>query len=140
MIILDTNVVSEPFKSAPDPYVLNWLNAQEAQTLYLTAINWAELLSGVETLPTGRRRNKLALALNTQVLALFSNRVLAFDAKAAEQFAKAHTSAQSQGNSIGFADCAIASIAKANGYAVATRNTKDFKGTGIALINPWTDS
>ena len=138
MIILDTNVVSEPLKPQPDPAVLQWLNAQEPKTLYITAINWAELLAGVAALPAGRRRDALAQALTTQVLALFGNRVLAFDTQAAEVFAQTHASVQSQGTRIGFADCAIASIAKAHGYAVATRNAKDFKATGVALINPWT--
>ena len=57
MIILDTNVVSEPLKPQPDPAVLQWLNAQEPKTLYITAINWAELLAGVAALPAGRRRD-----------------------------------------------------------------------------------
>ena len=57
MIILDTNVVSEPLKPAPNPAVMDWLNAQEPETLYLTTINLAELLAGVELLPAGRRKN-----------------------------------------------------------------------------------
>ena len=137
MIILDTNVVSEPLKPDPNPAVLNWLNAQEPQTLFITAVNWAELLSGVEALPAGRRRQALEQAISTQVLALFSGRVLPFDARAAGVFAKTHASAEAQGNSIGFADCAIASIAAANGYALATRNLRDFNGTGVKLIDPW---
>jgi toxin FitB len=137
MIVLDTNVVSEPLRPAPSPAVLAWLNAQEPLTLYLTTINLAELLAGVEALPAARRRNDLAEALSTQVAGLFAGRILTFDARAAEAFARTHTSAQAQGNPIGFADCAIASIAAAKGFAVATRNTRDFKGVGVAVIDPW---
>ena len=139
MIVLDTNVVSEPLKLAPAPAVLRWLDAQEPQTLYITSVVWAELMAGVAALPQGRRRTALAKALTEQVLDLFGSRVLPFDTRAAEAFAKNHASAQAQGNSIGFADCAIASIASAQGFALATRNTRDFKGVDIVLIDPWAE-
>ena len=137
MIILDTHVVSEPLKAAPDPAVLDWLNAQEPQTLFLTAVNLAELLAGVELLPAGRRKDALALALTSQVVALFGGRILSLDVKAADAFAKTNASAKAQGNPMGFADCAIAAIARANGFALATRNLHDFKGAGVSLIDPW---
>jgi predicted nucleic acid-binding protein len=137
MLILDTNVVSEPLKPAPHPAVLDWLNAQEPQTLFITAINVAELLAGVEAMPAGKRRDALAQALTTQVLPLFDGRVLPFDARAAEVFAKLNAQAQRQGNPMGFADCAIASIARAHGFGLATRNVKDFKGTDVEVIDPW---
>lgn len=137
MIVLDTNVVSEPLKPEPNAAVLDWLNAQEPQTLYLTTVNLAELLAGVEVLPVGRRRDALAQALSTQVLALFGGRMLSFDAKAADAFAKTNAGAQAQGNVMGFADCAIGAIARANGFALATRNVRDFKGAGVSLIDPW---
>jgi predicted nucleic acid-binding protein len=138
MIILDTNVVSEPLKPKPSPVVLDWLDQQDPQTLFLTTISLAELLAGVEVLPTGRRKDALANALTTQVFTLFGERILAMDTRAAEFFAKARAGAQSQGNTIGFADCAIASIALAHGFLIATRNTSDFIGCGVDLIDPWT--
>lgn len=137
MIILDTNVVSEPLRPAPDATALAWLDAQEPRTLYLTTVNLAELLAGVEALPAGRRRDALAQALATQVVALFGGRILPFNDKAAEVFAKTHARAQAQGNAMGFADCAIAAIAGAHGFSVATRNARDFKGTGVKVIDPW---
>lgn len=137
MIVLDTNVVSEPLRPEPDPAVLAWLNAQEPQTLYLTTVNLAELLAGVTLLPAGRRRDALAQALSTQVVALFGGRILPFDAKAAEMFATLHANAHAQGNPIGFADGAIAAIAAANGFALATRNARDFNGAGVEVIDPW---
>ena len=139
MIVLDTNVVSEPLKPQPAPAVLRWLDVQEPQTLYITSVVWAELLAGVAALPQGRRRTALTKALKEQVLALFGARVLPFDLPAAEAFAKNHAGAQAQGNPIGFADCAIASTASAHGYALATRNTRDFKGVDVVLIDPWAE-
>lgn len=137
MIILDTNLVSEPLKPLPHPGVVNWLNAQEPATLFITSINLAELLAGVETLPQGKRREALAQGLTRQVSALFEDRVLNFDARAAQCFGTCLAGAQAQGNPVGFADCAIAAVAKTHGFIVATRNVRDFQGTGVALINPW---
>ncbi len=137
MIILDTNVVSEPLKPSPDQGVVNWLNAQAPATLFLTAINMAELMSGVQAMPQGKRRDALNHAVSSQISALFERRILSFDAKAAEAFAICYANAQAQGKPIAFADCAIAAIAKANGFIVATRNVRDFQATGVDIINPW---
>ena len=137
MIILDTNVVSEPLKARPEPSVLAWLDAQAPTPLYMTSITLAELLAGVAALPAGRRRNKLRQALTDQVMPLFEGRVLAFDAQAAHAYAQVHAGAQAAGNPISFADGAIAAIAAAHGFAVATRNVRDFKGTGVEVVDPW---
>ena len=137
MIILDTNVMSEPLKPVPEPAVLDWLDRQSPQTLYLTTVNLAELLAGIEVLPQGRRRAELQHALTTQVIPLFEGRILSFDEKAAEAFARIHASAQALGNPISFADGAIAAIASAQGFILATRNVRDFRSTGVELINPW---
>ena len=137
MIILDTNVVSEPLKPLPEPAVLDWLDRQAPQTLYLTTVNLAELLAGIEALPQGRRRTELQHALTTQVMPLFEERILSFDKKAAEAFARINAGAQALGNPISFADGAIAAIASAQGFILATRNLRDFRGTGVELINPW---
>jgi predicted nucleic acid-binding protein len=137
MIILDTNVVSEPLKPLPKPNVLDWLNAQNPETLYLTTVTIAELLAGVEVMPAGRRRKKLDQALNAQMMPLFEGRILSFDQQAAQVFAQINASAQAAGNPISFADCAIAAIASARGFMLATRNVRDFKGTNIEILNPW---
>lgn len=137
MIILDTNVVSEPLKLKPETAVVDWLNAQEPQTLYLTTINLAELLAAAEIMPTGRKRTALKVAIEANVLPLFEGRILQFDNKAAEAFAKINAKVQSNGGTISFADCAIAAVAQSNGFALATRNVRDFKNTGIEMLNPW---
>ena len=137
MIILDTNVVSEPLKPAPSQAVLDWLDRQVPETLYLTAVSLAELLAGIAALPQGRRRLELEQAITRQIMPLFEGRILSFDAKSAEAFGKVRAGAQAVGNTIGFADGAIAAIAVAQGFALATRNVRDFRGAGIGLINPW---
>jgi toxin FitB len=137
MIILDTNVVSEPLKPKPDAAVLNWLDAQDPQTLSITTINLAELLAGIELMPAGRKRTALRSALDSQIMPLFDGRILQFDVKAAAVFAHINARVQSQGAAISFADCAIAAIAQVNNFSVATRNLRDFKSTGLTLLNPW---
>jgi predicted nucleic acid-binding protein len=137
MIVLDTNVVSEPLKQAPNPAVVDWLNAQAPETLYLTTVNLAELLAGIELLPAGKRKTALKKALDAQILPLFEGRMLAFDVKAAATFAQINAKAQAAGSPLGFADGAIAAMALANGFAVATRNVGDFAHTGVKIINPW---
>lgn len=137
MIIVDTNVVSEPLKPEPSHVVLDWLDQQSPETLFLTTVCLAELLAGVEALPAGRRRTKLHRALTDQMLPLFEGRILAFDKKAAEVFGRVCVDAQVAGNPISFADAAIAAIATAHGFMLATRNERDFRGTGVVLINPW---
>ncbi|MCC6337994.1 MAG: type II toxin-antitoxin system VapC family toxin [Myxococcales bacterium] len=137
MIVLDTNVVSEPLKAAPAQAVLDWLDAQAPETLYLSTVGLAELLAGVHALPAGKRRTALQKAVSEQVLPLFSGRVLSFDERAAEAFAAVHAAARKAGNPISFADCAIAAIAAAKGFLLATRNGSDFKGTGVGLVDPW---
>lgn len=137
MIILDTNVVSEPLKPVPAPAVLSWLDAQSPQTLCLTSVTLAELLAGIAALPAGKRRRQLSSALTEKILPLFEGRVLAFDTSAAHAFAAVQTGATAAGNPISFADGAIAAIATTHGFALATRNLRDFKGSGVTVIDPW---
>jgi len=139
MIVLDTDVVSEPLKPNPDPAVLIWLDNQEPQTLYLTAIHLAELFAGVEALLAGRKKTQLHQAIKQQLLPLFAGRFLSFDQQATETFARINAKAQAEGAPIGFADCANAAIASAHGFLLATRNVRDFQHAGIALLNPWAE-
>lgn len=117
--------------------MLDWLNAQAPETLYLTTVNLAELLAGMELLPTGKRKTALKKALDAQILLLFEDRMLTFNVKATTTFAQINAKAQAAGSPLGFADGAIAVMALANGFAVATRNVADFANTGVKIINPW---
>ena len=137
MIILDTNVVSEPIKPKSDRKVQEWLDRQVADTLYLTATSLAELLVGVETLPAGKRRETLSAALVELIEKLFGNRILSFDREAATISARLTGRARASGHTISFGDNQIAAIAIANGFAVATRDTAPFEAAGVRVINPW---
>lgn len=138
MILLDTNVVSEPMRSKPDPNVLAWLDAQAAESLYLTTVSLAELLLGLASLPTGKRRKALAVALEKQIVALFGERVLPFDIIGAETYPEIVTRARRHGHPIAVADAQIAAIAASRKFSVATRDEAPFQAAGIPIINPWT--
>ena len=139
MIVLDTNVVSEPMRTLGDPAVQAWLNRQVADTLFLTTTSLAELLVGVGVPPDGRRKSGLAAGLNGLLTALFGNRILPFDQPAAESYARLIAQARASGQVISVADGQIAAIATARGFAVATRDVAPFVATGVRVINPWTD-
>jgi len=137
MIILDTNVISEPLRPKPDERVVQWLNEQALETLFTTTITVAELRFGVEVLPVGKRRNFLQSKLNEQILPFFSRRMLAFELDAATAYAELMGKARIAGLAIGRADAYIAAIAAANHMMVATRDTSPFEAAGLRVINPW---
>lgn len=138
MILLDTNVVSEAMTREPHPNVRAWLDAQSAETLFLSTITVAELLFGIGALPAGKRRTALSAALN-EVLDLFSDRILPFDLAAARRHAELAVKAWSEGKGFPTPDGYIAAIAAARGFAIATRDESAFKAAGLSVINPWVD-
>ena len=137
MILLDTNVVSEPLRPAPDNRVVAWIDAQAIETLFLSAITVAELRAGVALLPAGKRRAGLQDSLETRVLPLFAGRVLPFDLACTQAYAELMAKARAAGLGVASADGYIAAIAAANGFTVATRDTGPFEAAGAAVINPW---
>lgn len=137
MILLDTNVVSEPLRRTPAGRVIEWIDAQPIETLYLSAITVAELRAGVALLPAGKRRAGLRESLETRVLPLFAGRVVALDLGCTSAYAELMARARGGGVAIATADGYIAAIAKANGFAVATRDTSPFETAGLHVINPW---
>jgi toxin FitB len=139
LIVLDTNVVSEPLREKPDPKVLVWLNAVDPRDVFLTSITIFELMVGTQLMADGKRRRKLEEELRLQVDMIYANRILAFDDKSAEICARLTAAKQLAGSMPKLADFQIASIAIKHGYAIATRDTADFQHEGLRVINPWTD-
>ena len=136
MIILDTNVLSEAMNPSAHAAVSAWLNEQVPETLYLTSISLAEILFGIGNLPAGRRKDALTGTLDA-VLQLFAPRVLSFDAHAARHYGQIAPRVRAAGKGFPIPDGFIASIAAANGFAVATRDTAPFEAGGVPVINPW---
>lgn len=137
MILLDTNVVSEPLRSAANARVVTWIDAQPLETLFLSAITVAELRAGVALLPAGRRRTALLHSLDKQVLPLFAGRVLGFDLACTPAYAGLLARVRHAGRPVSTADACIAAIAATHGMTVASRDAAPFETAGVAVIDPW---
>lgn len=137
MILVDTNVISEPLRKSPEVRVIEWIDAQPLETLCLSAITVAELRFGVASLPAGKRRDGLHENLERQVLPLFAGRVLSFDLAASQAYSDLMAKARAAGLAVSNADGYIAATAVANGMMVATRDTAPFEAAGVPNVNPW---
>lgn len=137
MIVLDTNVLSELIRRDPDEGVLRWMDSLDAATIATTAITAAELLYGIARLPAGRRRDLLNEAARRLIEDDLGGRVEPFDASSAAHYAALVSDRERVGRPISVADGQIAAICRNLGARLATRNTSDFEGTGIDLIDPW---
>ena len=137
MILLDTNVISEPQRREPNARVLDWIDAQALETLYLSAITVAELRAGIALMPAGKRRDGLHENLEKRLLPMFANRVLPFDMACTKAYAELLAKSRDAGLAVETADAFIAAVALANGFAVATRDTTPFEAAGLNVINPW---
>lgn len=137
MILLDTNVVSEPLRQHPSDHVVEWIDAQPLETLSLSAITVAELRAGVAMLPAGKRRTALQEGLEKRVLPMFAGRVRPFNVDCTAVWAELMTQSRAAGAAISMADSLIAAIAVSNGFIVATRDTAPFLAAGVDVINPW---
>jgi predicted nucleic acid-binding protein len=137
VILLDTNVVSEPMRPRPDPTVLAWLDGHAAESFYLATVSLAELLLGIESLAPGKHRKALAVALDSQVIGLFADRIVPFDLGAAEIYGKIVASARRRGHPIAVTDAQIAAIAAFRRFSVATRDEAPFHAASVPVINPW---
>ncbi|RAQ13023.1 VapC toxin family PIN domain ribonuclease [Burkholderia cepacia] len=137
MILVDTNVISEPLRREPNAAVIEWLDAQNVETLFLAAISLAEIRLGVAVLPEGRRREWLHQSIEQRVLPLFRGRILPFDDAASKAYASLRARARAAGVAIAPSDGFIAGTAEANGLIVATRDVMPFEAMGIRVIDPW---
>lgn len=137
MILLDTNVLSELMRSAPETAVEQWLAGQPDASLFILAITEAELRYGAALLPNGKRRVALIAEIEGMLEEDFGGRVLPFDRLAAQAFAAIAADRRGADRPISQADAQIAAIAHSRGASLATRNVSDFDGCGVEVINPW---
>ena len=139
MIVIDTNVASEPLKPRPDAGVMAWLANSPPHDLFMTSITVAEMLAGMAIMPDGRRKSGMVEGFEQLLVRLFHGRILEFNESAARNYAQIVAAMRTAGRGITLFDCQIAAIAKCRGMAVATRDATPFREAGIAVINPWTD-
>lgn len=137
MIVLDTNVLSDTMRPLPNPALIAWLNRQDIQTLYITAVSLAELRFGIARLDDARKKTDLTERLDLMLDQVFERRILPFTAAAAQVFADRMAAARRNGSAVGFQDGMIAACVAASGFSIATRDTSPFDAMGIAVTNPW---
>lgn len=137
MTVWDTNVLSEIMKPTPDSNVLSWVDSIPTRQTAITAVTVAEILYGIGRLPNGARREKFMLAAEKIFDEDFRDRIFAFDADAAVEYTTVVVEREAVGFPISMADAQIAAVCRVHKCTLATRNVRDFEGTGIITVNPW---
>ena len=137
MFLLDTNVISESVRPQPDLNVIRWLASLSPAQMFLSAIVKAELLSGVEQMPSGKRRDTLAQSLRGFFGLIVTQNCIGFGVEESEHYARIYAKRKRLGTPIDEMDALIAASSSACGLGLATRNIKHFENCGISLINPW---
>jgi predicted nucleic acid-binding protein len=137
MIILDTNVLSTLMRKQPDPAVVDWVDRQPAESVWITSITLFETRLGLALLPAGRRRQSLQAAFAQLLEEDLENRVLDFDSAAATQAAALAADRQRAGRPVDIRDTQIAGIALARRATIATRDVRHFADLKVPVVDPW---
>ena len=137
MIILDTNVLSALMRSAPDAPVIDWLDRQPPESIWITSVTLFEARFGLNLLPRGRRRQALESAFDRLLEDDLENRVLDFDSAAAATAAVLAAARQKLGRPVDVRDTQIAGIALARRATLATRNVRHFRELKVPVVDPW---
>jgi predicted nucleic acid-binding protein len=135
--LLDTNVVSEWVRPQPDPNVVTWLAGVDEDEVFLSVVSFAELRRGVELLPAGRRRDRLAIWIDDDLSTRFHGRVIDVDRRVADAWGRIMARSQQAGRGLGSMDAFFAATAESHDLTLVTRNTRDFDSVGLSLHNPW---
>jgi predicted nucleic acid-binding protein len=135
MILVDTNIFSEPTKPRPHPAVIAWIE-HHTDDLVVSSIVLGELYEGIPALSPGRRRNDLISwfqALNRD----FADAIIPVDQRVALRWAELLTDLKRRGKKKTTEDTLIAATALVHDIPIATRNVADFQDTGCQLVNPF---
>ncbi len=135
--LLDTCVISELVKKNPRRQVVDWIDAQEESTIYLSALTIGELEKGIVKLPASGRKTRLANWVRRDLTARFSGRVLAIDARIASHWGTITGESERRGLPLPVVDSLIAATALVNDLQIVTRNTEDFARCGVVCLNLW---
>ena len=137
MIILDTNVVSALMQQQPDPQVVDWLDRQPSESIWISAVTLFEGRYGLALLPDGRRKTVLQESFEALIAQDLQSRIAHFDVTAANQAAELASRRKARGRPVDMRDTFIAGIALARRATLATRNVKHFDDLAIPVVNPW---
>jgi hypothetical protein len=138
--LLDTNVVSEWTKPAPNPLVVTWLNEVDEDQVFLSVASLAEIRRGVELMAPGKRRDRLTDWLISELPARFQGRILDIDSRIADTWGVDMARGRKAGLNLGSMDAFFAATAEAHRLTLVTRNLQHFATLGIPLLSPWQGS
>jgi toxin FitB len=137
MIVLDTNVISEIMLPAPEPRVLQWIDGQPPQSIWITTINLYEIRFGLQSMPAGKKQSALLALLERWLVGVVRQRIASFDQAAAQQAANLAAALKLKGQPRDPRDTMIAGIVVASRATLATRNVKHFDDIAKSVVNPW---
>ena len=133
--LLDTNVLSELRRKAPDAGVVDWFARRPASSLYLSVLTLGELRKGIEGVADADRRMALTDWLETDLPGFFAGRILPVDAQVADRWGRLLAAA---GRPLPAIDSLIGATAAQHSLSIVTRNSRDFASLGgLEVINPW---
>jgi toxin FitB len=135
--LLDTNVISELVAKQPNQQVVAWVDSLDPNFVYLSTITIGELSKGIEKLPQSKRKAELTDWLHHRLLVRFSDHIFGLDAATMLRWGQLTARLETVGRTLPAMDSLIAAIALHYECILATRNERDFKDTGVTILNPW---
>jgi predicted nucleic acid-binding protein len=135
--LLDTCLISELVKRAPNSDVVSWLDEQDEQNLFLSVLTIGELQKGICKLPDGTRKDELQAWVEHDLTLRFTGRIVDIDMEAVLIWGRMQGESEQKGESLPVMDSLIGATAKAHGLAVVTRNVRDLERCQVRVCNPW---
>jgi len=137
--LLDTCCISELVKKKPNPEVEKWFASQDEQSMYLSVITFGELRKGIEKLPDSKKKNELNRWIKKDLNNRFKNRILNITMDVVNKLGEILATTEKQGRSLPAIDSLLAATALVHDLTIVTRNTQDMEGSGVDIINPWSE-
>lgn len=137
--LLDTCVVSELVVHHPDPLVVEWLRAQDPESLFLSALTVGEIEKGIAKRGGDYRARQLSNWLHSEIMGSFGDRILPVGKKVSIEWGRICGSAEKAGRKRPAIDSLIAATASVHGLMIATRNVDDMAGMGVPVFNPFSE-
>jgi predicted nucleic acid-binding protein len=138
--LLDTNIVSEWTKPRPNVGIVRWLDEVDEDRIFLSVVTVAEVRFGIDVLPAGARRTRLAAWLSHDLIGRFEGRILPVDAAIADRCGHLLAHGRTIGRPFDAFDALLAATASCHHLTLITRNVHDFELAGTLLYDPWTDN
>jgi predicted nucleic acid-binding protein len=135
--LLDTNCISELVRTKPEARVIHWMRTTDEALLYLSVLTLGEIRKGAAMLPQSKHRTYLESWLELDLQLRFAGRILAIDKAIADRWGMLASAAQVKGRPLSAIDGLLAATALHHNLTIVSRNTSDFAGTHVPVLNPW---